>query len=440
MALLPTTTANSDGLALPPADAQSSRFRCLLYSCTGKAAGTLVRTLSRFFDLSQSGCSWKYRKWGGCGAFTLELSGAFDVLDAWKTNEWEIDIIDIQTTPQTLYFRGVLENVEITDSGKVIATGQGYSADLQKIRLSNVNCTGMTVAEVVKSLLDTYVVPETRITYVGGDLFGTYTVNNVTFNGSVFDAFKTLAELQGMTDWGVRADRSFYFLHEVIVPTAATTFVVQGDLSDVTEGFSGTKQTNGVYVTGGMNSGALISGSATNGTSQTNLGKREVDYCKPELLHITDADQWCTNMLNQYVAGCNYYTASVSMMDVDNNPRRLEASIPIPPITLIGNTGTSITGSLYEVEYQFKEGCAFSLTADITIGYPPENLVQSVSQTSAKMQSLAITQVRTLAGNWTTATDIEITDTIKGLILRSPNGTRWRITVDNAGVLVTGVV
>jgi hypothetical protein len=34
------------------------------------------------------------------------------------------------------------------------------------------------------------------------------------------------------------------------------------------------------------------------------------------------------------------------------------------------------------------------------------------------------------------ASDIEITDAAKGIILRSPNGSRWRLTVDNAGALV----
>ena len=36
--------------------------------------------------------------------------------------------------------------------------------------------------------------------------------------------------------------------------------------------------------------------------------------------------------------------------------------------------------------------------------------------------------------------DIEITDSSKGLILRSPNGTRWRLGVSNAGVLTATVV
>jgi len=43
----------------------------------------------------------------------------------------------------------------------------------------------------------------------------------------------------------------------------------------------------------------------------------------------------------------------------------------------------------------------------------------------------------TLSGNLLTDSDIEITDTAKGIILKSPDGTRWRITIDNAGALVT---
>lgn len=36
-----------------------------------------------------------------------------------------------------------------------------------------------------------------------------------------------------------------------------------------------------------------------------------------------------------------------------------------------------------------------------------------------------------------TLQDIEIEDAAKGLILRAPNGTRYRVTVNNAGVLST---
>lgn len=44
-------------------------------------------------------------------------------------------------------------------------------------------------------------------------------------------------------------------------------------------------------------------------------------------------------------------------------------------------------------------------------------------------------QAVTDLGN-TTTNDIEITDTTKGVILKSPDGTRWRITITNNGELV----
>lgn len=44
------------------------------------------------------------------------------------------------------------------------------------------------------------------------------------------------------------------------------------------------------------------------------------------------------------------------------------------------------------------------------------------------------------AVGYTTTTDIEITDYTKGVILRSPDNTRWRVTVDNSGSLVTTIV
>ena len=38
------------------------------------------------------------------------------------------------------------------------------------------------------------------------------------------------------------------------------------------------------------------------------------------------------------------------------------------------------------------------------------------------------------------SSDIEITNTTKGVILKAPNGTRYRITVDNTGALVTTAI
>ena len=46
----------------------------------------------------------------------------------------------------------------------------------------------------------------------------------------------------------------------------------------------------------------------------------------------------------------------------------------------------------------------------------------------------------TADGNAEFAKDVEVTDSASGVILKSPNGTRYRITVDNSGNLTTTTV
>ena len=42
----------------------------------------------------------------------------------------------------------------------------------------------------------------------------------------------------------------------------------------------------------------------------------------------------------------------------------------------------------------------------------------------------------TVSGQGKVAKDFEVTDSTKGLLLKSPNGHRWRLQVTNAGALV----
>jgi hypothetical protein len=60
---------------------------------------------------------------------------------------------------------------------------------------------------------------------------------------------------------------------------------------------------------------------------------------------------------------------------------------------------------------------------------------------SAPSQSAEIQQWTDSSGNVLASVnatgDVEVTDATKGIILKSPNGSRWRITVNNSGVLST---
>jgi len=47
------------------------------------------------------------------------------------------------------------------------------------------------------------------------------------------------------------------------------------------------------------------------------------------------------------------------------------------------------------------------------------------------------TEALSVVGNANVTEDLEITDFNRGIILRSPNNTRWRITINNSGQLIT---
>lgn len=65
-------------------------------------------------------------------------------------------------------------------------------------------------------------------------------------------------------------------------------------------------------------------------------------------------------------------------------------------------------------------------------------LPQIISLSTSFPGDIADTKAaNTFTENQTFQKDIEVTDTTKGLILKAPNGSRWRLTIENDGSLTT---
>jgi hypothetical protein len=79
---------------------------------------------------------------------------------------------------------------------------------------------------------------------------------------------------------------------------------------------------------------------------------------------------------------------------------------------------------------------AVPATRTITINSVTHDLSANSSFTVSGGSGSQTLQQTTTLGN-TTTDDIEITSAVKGAILKSPNGTRWRITIGNDGSLTT---
>lgn len=75
-----------------------------------------------------------------------------------------------------------------------------------------------------------------------------------------------------------------------------------------------------------------------------------------------------------------------------------------------------------------------TLTTSTTVTVSPTDY------TLATGDAITITYALNASFTGTTSADLEFTDPTRGVILRSPNGTRWRVTVSNTGTLITTAV
>jgi hypothetical protein len=66
-----------------------------------------------------------------------------------------------------------------------------------------------------------------------------------------------------------------------------------------------------------------------------------------------------------------------------------------------------------------------------------ETISLYVSANKVGINTETPTEALSVVGNASVTEDLEITDFSKGVILRSPNNNRWRITVNNSGQLIT---
>ena len=429
MSLFTANYTDADDRRLPETE-PGADFRVELYRVVGVTAADLLlpgaRTLVKRMDVSQVGLDWTYDRIGGCGAFTLKVAGGFPDLSSMQTEKWELDISRIDSVGMTtLWYRAVVEAPVIVD-GSATLKGFGNAAALQGIQLAGVVYQSMTVAAIVQDILDVYVLPNSRIDYSAGDLFGNYLVNDVRFDCSAFQALSILAELQGTTEWGVDANRSFYFLQHVITIQPQNSFFVSSDLSGAHEGYTFTEGTplgaNVFMMVGGISTAGVVVTGIYDGSAGSGLGQRAYRFSRPEIRNTTDANRICENWFNQCSAGSSYYSGTVPVHDANDVPRRIEAAVPIGNIKF-SNAGSNVFGQLWSVKYGFVEGCAYTLQANITIGIPPASALDTLSTAvvglfganiSRTLQAVNITPTNPVT---TTAVNLPLTAAHRNIIV-----------------------
>lgn len=153
---------------------------------------------------------WEYNRRGGCGQGEIDLGTISDTL---------ADEIRPQSSAK------IYVNDELRYHGKIIRLQRnvtaasetlklvtfGYMIDLDNVIVRK-TYEGAAIETIIKDILDTYVVPNTQITYNAADIQETdYSLQSLSLNHSAKDAIVFLAGLAGEFEWGVDKDRKFYF-------------------------------------------------------------------------------------------------------------------------------------------------------------------------------------------------------------------------------------
>jgi hypothetical protein len=195
--------------------------------------------LHEIIEKDISSTRWSYYPIGGCGDADIVLRRPFDdfgqlALD-WDIQIWrEPDIlgkagaqlpaqlpIQLGTAHQgtrELRYSGFVREIQrvCADDEQVVIRCAGYSRQLNYIFIPEQETPwqGMDVAAIVRDIIYRFVIPGTKITLDENLVPNTgITIDSsINFDHTAYDAIRLLGEIAGNAEWGVDAQRRFYFL------------------------------------------------------------------------------------------------------------------------------------------------------------------------------------------------------------------------------------
>ena len=300
----------------------------VLVEVTGTPATGFVYTDKRILSKDYQRIEWDYYRVGGGGAFRLLLRSDFPELSDAVENGWEVHVRirqqkntnkvaftdGISVTPVTLsdtdyitWYRGVIRSATYDQSGSeriVDVRGWGYIEQLNKIFVQKKYPKLLTVREIVEDILVHYITPYSRVirqpssfdpTNFGLDQSIYQTQGELHFETTAFRALKTLAELQGNIEFGVDAERRFYW--KQTTTTIGHNFFLDRDGVHSRSGGRTNQMVNQIKVEGthcGPREHLTIRGDVTDITRR---GLYETAMETPPLSHVIDASRWADNII-----------------------------------------------------------------------------------------------------------------------------------------------
>lgn len=276
-------------------------------------------------DIS-SGLRWDYNRVGGCGTFSLKLPERFCESTLFGSN---YNVVIKRKNPTTkaydTWYQGRIENRVNSVNGTVenlSITGTGYQSQLKDILVSR-DYSSTEASLIVKDILDNDVVGNTDITYNGGDLEATsFTPDTFEAKGSALDVFQKLSDIVGSREWGVDANRKFYF--KARSTTIGFKYFFGHKVQSYKVDNSSQDIINRVVIVGGDVSGSPYTSTHNDLNSQAKFGIRAVRKQNSGIVTSAVATQYADSLFSEFSDAIRRATLKVT------DEVQIESTIPIP--------------------------------------------------------------------------------------------------------------
>lgn len=220
---------------------------------------------------------WEWNRIGGCGRCNIRLDGAHNQYEIDSDDDIRIYIPDTTGGNAELVYSGYVENPAqdlSSGAGSTTINAIGYYGILERNQVHDegleLEYLGTEVSNIVNDIIDTFIVPRSEIT-LGTIQESDVTPDIIRLKGSVKECLATLFNLIGEVEYGVNADREFYwynaskeFTHRFYLGN------VGGEITRINESKDFRNIVNSIVFTGGkVNDSAFV----MQGTSQRSIDK-----------------------------------------------------------------------------------------------------------------------------------------------------------------------
>lgn len=288
-------------------------------------------------DAQVESLSFDYARTGGCGDFSFTLprnycdekyiSGDFNV---------RIYIFNEATSVFDLWYQGVVEEKVPTiasNDESIDVIGHGYQAQLAAVQIAKVSpYMTMEISAIVKDILDNYVVGVKDITYDNSDIESTgFTADSIDVHTDAQSIIQTLANIAGNVEWGVDANRKFYFKQRSTTP--GFYFSIGANVVNFREDQSFKDIVNRVIVQGGDIAGTPYTKTFDDSASQLKYGRRDKVFQNSSITTDGVAQQFATSTFADFND-----VVRKSSCDLVGYKNRIETTLPIPLFVLIADS------------------------------------------------------------------------------------------------------